>query len=180
MSETPTPDTPTPAEAIPGGVVHPATPPAVPEPEALPAADGGGNASVNLTEPPAADGEEGGPARALGPDYKELYERMQADLAATRERSDEAGVEADELRAQVAQLQERALRDRIAAEYALPPVLAALVQGGDEAAVRQHAEALAAVAAPKPLLGAGGLTPHSEPDPYKGLAEKLRQRRFGI
>lgn len=80
----------------------------------------------------------------------------------------------------MAQLQEQALRDRIAAEYALPPVLAALVQGGDEAEVRKHAEALAAVAAPRPLLGAGGLTPHSEPDPYKGLAEKLRQRRYGI
>ncbi|MFD0400155.1 hypothetical protein ACFVHI_18995 [Kitasatospora sp. NPDC127121] len=164
MPETPTPDTPTPAEAIPGGVVHPDTPPAAPEPEG----------------PPADGGQESPAPVPAEPDYKALWEKMQADLAATRERSDEAGVEADELRAQVAQLQEQALRDRIAAEYALPPVLAALVQGGDEAAVRQHAEALAAVAAPKPLMGAGGLTPHSEPDPYKGLAEKLRQRRFGI
>ncbi|WP_051742947.1 hypothetical protein [Kitasatospora sp. MBT66] len=157
--------TPTPAEAIPGGVVNPATPPAVePKPEA-----------------PAPQGEESPAAPApVEPDYKALYERLNADLETTRERSTEAGVEADELRAQVAQLQEQALRDRIAAEYALPPVLAALVQGGDEAAVRKHAEALATVAAPKPLLGAGGLTPHSEPDPYKGLAEKLRQRRYGI
>ncbi|MFF2618628.1 hypothetical protein [Kitasatospora sp. NPDC058046] len=85
-----------------------------------------------------------GPARALdGPDYKELYERMQADLDATRERSDETGIEADELRAEVARLQEQAIRDRIAAEYALPPVLAALVQGG-EAAVCQPAEQLVA------------------------------------
>ncbi|MFE2410836.1 hypothetical protein ACFXDE_21080 [Kitasatospora sp. NPDC059408] len=155
-------ETPTPAEAIPGGVVNPATPPAEPQPEA------------------PAGGEESAAPKPVEPDYRALYEKMQADLDATRERSTEAGVEADELRAQVAQLQEQALRDRIAAEYALPPVLAALVQGGDEATVRQHAEQLAAVAAPKPLLGAGGLTPHSEPDPYKGLAEKLRQRRFGI
>ncbi|WP_328953666.1 hypothetical protein [Kitasatospora purpeofusca] len=156
-------ETPTPAEAIPGGVVNPATPPATPE-------------------APAPEGGEQTPAAPVPvePDYKVLYERLNADLDATRERSTEAGVEADELRAQVAQLQEQGLRDRIAAEYALPPVLAALVQGGDEAAVRKHAEALAAVAAPKPLLGAGGLTPHSEPDPYKGLAEKLRQRRYGI
>ncbi|WP_327065942.1 hypothetical protein [Kitasatospora sp. NBC_01302] len=162
MSEQST--TPTPAEAIPGGVANPATPPAASEPEA-----------------PAPQAREESPAPAPAePDYKALYEKMQADLTATRERSNESGVEADELRAQVAQLQEQALRDRIAAEYALPPVLAALVQGGDEAAVRKHAEALATVAAPKPLLGAGGLTPHSEPDPYKGLAEKLRKRRFGI
>ncbi|MFJ1756005.1 hypothetical protein [Kitasatospora sp. NPDC088134] len=153
-------ETPTPAEAIPGGVVNPATPPAPPEPET-----------------PA---EESVAPKPVEPDYRALYEKMQADLDATRERSTEAGVEADELRAQVAQLQEQALRDRIAAEYALPPVLAALVQGGDEDTVRAHAEQLAAVAAPKPLLGAGGLTPHSEPDPYKGLAEKLRLRRFGI
>ncbi|KOV10154.1 hypothetical protein ADK60_38550 [Streptomyces sp. XY431] len=165
MPQTPTPETPTPAEAIPGGVVNPATPPATPEQPEAPAPEG---------EPtPAA------PVPAE-PDYKALYEKIQADLDATRERSTEAGVEADELRAQVAQLQEQALRDRIAAEYALPPVLAALVQGGDEDTVRKHAEALAAVAAPKPLLGAGGLTPHAEPDPYKGLAEKLRQRRYGI
>ncbi|GGQ68010.1 hypothetical protein [Kitasatospora griseola] len=149
------PETPAPAEAIPGGVAHPDTPPTEPEPEA-----------------PAPKPSE--------PDYRALYEKMQADLDATRERGQEAGVEADELRAQVAQLQEQAMRDRIAAEYALPPVLAALVQGGDEDAVRRHAEQLAAVAAPKPLLGAGGLTPHAEPDPYKGLAEKLRQRRYGI
>ncbi|WP_268256598.1 hypothetical protein [Kitasatospora xanthocidica] len=32
----------------------------------------------------------------------------------------------------------------------------------------------------KPLLGAGGLTPHSEPDRRKGLAEKLRQRRYSL
>ncbi|MFJ5233967.1 hypothetical protein ACIQBJ_29200 [Kitasatospora sp. NPDC088391] len=167
MPETPTPETPTPAEAIPGGVVNPATPPAS-EPE--------------QPEAPAAESTEQTPAAPapVEPDYKALYEKMQADLDATRERSTEAGVEADELRAQVAQLQEQALRDRIAAEYALPPVLAALVQGADEAAVRAHAEQLAAVAAPKPLLGAGGLTPHAEPDPYKGLAEKLRQRRYGI
>ncbi|GAA1403227.1 hypothetical protein GCM10009639_47710 [Kitasatospora putterlickiae] len=165
MSETPAPETPTPtpAEAIPGGVAHPDTPPVPEEPE-----------------PQAAQGEESAAPAPVEPDYKALYEKMQADLDATRERSTEAGVEADELRAQVAQLQEQALRDRIAAEYALPPVLAALVQGGDEAAVRKHAEALAAVAAPKPVLGAGGLTPHAEPDPYKGLAEKLRQRRYGI
>ncbi|MFI9786822.1 hypothetical protein ACIHEI_25455 [Kitasatospora sp. NPDC051984] len=149
------PETPTPAEAIPGGVAHPDTPPAPEEPEA-----------------PAPKPAE--------PDYRALHEKMQADLDATRERSTEAGVEADELRAQVTQLQEQAMRDRIAAEYALPPVLASLVQGGNEDAVRQHAEQLAAVAAPKPLLGAGGLTPHSEPDPYKGLAEKLRQHRYGI
>ncbi|WP_369185060.1 hypothetical protein [Streptomyces sp. Y1] len=109
-----------------------------------------------------------------------MHEKIQADLDTARERGQEAGVEADELRAQVAQLQEQALRDRIAAEYALPPVLAALVQGGDEASVRAHAERLAAVAAPKPLLGAGGLTPHSEPDPYTGLAEKLRRRKYGL
>ncbi|MFJ7275315.1 hypothetical protein [Kitasatospora sp. NPDC098663] len=165
MSETPSPETPTPAEAIPGGVAHPDTPPATPEPEA-----------------PAVESGEQSPAAPapVEPDYKALYERLNADLDATRERSTEAGVEADELRAQVAQLQEQALRDRIASEYALPPVLAQLVQGGDEAAIRAHAEQLAAVAAPKPLLGAGGLTPHSEPDPYKGLAEKLRQRRYGI
>lgn len=160
--------TPTPAEAIPGGVVHPATAPAAEE-------------SVDLTSSQENSSEPNAPAPVPAePDYKALYEKMQADLTATRERSNESGVEADELRAQVAQLQEQALRDRIAAEYALPPVLAALVQGGDEAAVRKHAEALATVAAPKPLLGAGGLTPHSEPDPYKGLAEKLRKRRFGI
>ncbi|WP_406087410.1 hypothetical protein [Kitasatospora purpeofusca] len=158
-----TEQTPTPAEAIPGGVVNPATVPAAAEPQ---------------PEAPAPQVEEV-PA-PVEPDYKALYEKIQADLESTRERSTEAGVEADELRAQVAQLQEQALRDRIAAEYALPPVLAALVQGGDEAEVRKHAEALAAVAAPRPLLGAGGLTPHSEPDPYKGLAEKLRQRRYGI
>ncbi|MGW2539387.1 hypothetical protein ACWC5I_00565 [Kitasatospora sp. NPDC001574] len=162
MSETPTPETPTPTEAIPGGVVNPATPPTALEPET------------------PQGGQESTAPKPVEPDYRALYEKMQADLDATRERSTEAGVEADELRAQVAQLQEQALRDRIAAEYALPPVLAALVQGGDEAAVRKHAEALATVAAPKPLLGAGGLTPHSEPDPYKGLAEKLRQRRYGI
>ncbi|MFI2609667.1 hypothetical protein [Kitasatospora sp. NPDC018619] len=166
MSETPTPETPTPAEAIPGGVAHPDTPPTEPQPEA--------------PAPTEEGGEESAAPAPVEPDYKALYEKMQADLEATRERGQEAGVEADELRAQVAQLQEQALRDRIAAEYALPPVLAALVQGGDEAAVRAHAEQLAAVAAPKPLLGAGGLTPHSEPDPYKGLAEKLRQRRYGI
>ncbi|MGW3177762.1 hypothetical protein ACWDD9_00665 [Kitasatospora sp. NPDC001119] len=162
MSETPTP---TPAEAIPGGVAHPDTLPAVAEQPEAPAPEGG---------------EESAVPRPVEPDYRALYEKMQADLDATRERSTEAGVEADELRAQVAQLQQQALRDRIAAEYALPPVLAALVQGGDEAAVRAHAEQLAAVAAPKPLLGAGGLTPHSEPDPYKGLAETLRRRRYGI
>ncbi|WP_043479049.1 hypothetical protein [Kitasatospora sp. MBT66] len=161
--QAPTPETPTPAEAIPGGVVNPATPPATTEAPA-----------------PAPQVEEGTAPKPVEPDYRALYEKMQADLDATRERSTEAGVEADELRAQVAQLQEQGLRDRIAAEYALPPVLAALVQGGDEDTVRKHAEALAAVAAPKPLLGAGGLTPHSEPDPYKGLAEKLRQRRYGI
>ncbi|MCX4751449.1 hypothetical protein OG455_39125 [Kitasatospora sp. NBC_01287] len=167
-------ETPTPAEAIPGGVVNPATPPATPAPEA-PAPE------APAPEAPAPEvGEESAVPKPAKPDYRALYEKMQADLTATRERSNEAGVEADELRAQVAQLQEQALRDRIAAEYALPPVLAALVQGGDEAAIRQHAEALATVAAPKPLLGAGGLTPHAEPDPYKGLAEKLRQRRFGI
>ncbi|MFF4922903.1 MULTISPECIES: hypothetical protein [unclassified Kitasatospora] len=158
-------ETPTPAEAIPGGVAHPDTPPATPEPEADPAAEGG---------------EESAVPKPVEPDYRALYEKIQADLDATRERGQEAGVEADELRAQVAQLQEQALRDRIAAEYALPPVLAALVQGGDEAAVRAHAEQLAAVAAPKPLLGAGGLTPHSEPDPYKGLADRLRKRRYGF
>ncbi|MFJ7909030.1 hypothetical protein [Kitasatospora sp. NPDC096204] len=159
------PETPTPAEAIPGGVAHPDTPPA---PE--------------QSEGPAVESGEQTPAAPVPtePDYKALYEKIQADLETARERGQEAGVEADELRAQVAQLQEQALRDRIAAEYALPPVLAALVQGGDEATVRKHAEALAAVAAPKPLLGAGGLTPNEEPDPYKGLAEKLRQRRYGI
>ncbi|WP_031067035.1 hypothetical protein [Streptomyces sp. NRRL WC-3742] len=166
MPETLTPETPTPAEAIPGGVVNPATPPAAPVPVELT------DAQENSSEPIVPKPGE--------PDYKALYEKMQADLDTARERGQEAGVEADELRAQVAQLQEQALRDRIAAEYALPPVLAALVQGSDEAAVREHAEQLAAVAAPKPLLGAGGLTPHSEPDPYKGLAEKLRLRRFGI
>ncbi|WP_051742901.1 hypothetical protein [Kitasatospora sp. MBT66] len=163
-----TEQTPTPSEAIPGGVANPATPPST-APAVEPPA-----------EAPAPQGEESPAPKPVEPDYKALYEKMQADLDATRERSTEAGVEADELRAQVAQLQEQGLRDRIAAEYALPPVLAALVQGSDEAAVRAHAEQLAAVAAPKPLLGAGGLTPHSEPDPYKGLAEKLRLRRFGI
>ncbi|MFF2619835.1 hypothetical protein [Kitasatospora sp. NPDC058046] len=62
--------------------------------------------------------------KEVTPDYRELYEKVRADLDATRERSDEA----DELRAEVARLQEQAVRDRIAAEYALPPVLAALVQ----------------------------------------------------
>ncbi|MER7705459.1 hypothetical protein ABTX81_21525 [Kitasatospora sp. NPDC097605] len=166
-----TEQTPTPSEAVPGGVVNPATPPAPEQPEELT------DSQENSSE---ATGEQAPAPTPTEPDYKALYEKMQADLDATRERSTEAGVEADELRAQVAQLQEQALRDRIAAEYALPPVLAALVQGGDEDTVRKHAEALAAVAAPKPLLGAGGLTPHSEPDPYKGLAEKLRQRRYGI
>ncbi|MFB8167319.1 hypothetical protein ACFC60_05105 [Kitasatospora purpeofusca] len=166
-----TEQTPTPAEAIPGGVVNPATPPAPEEPVELTGSQEYSSEATGEPIPAPVPAE---------PDYKALYEKMQADLDATRQRSTEAGVEADELRAQVAQLQEQGLRDRIAAEYALPPVLAALVQGGDEAAVRKHAEALAAVAAPKPLLGAGGLTPHAEPDPYKGLAEKLRQRRYGI
>ncbi|MFD4658800.1 hypothetical protein ACFWP2_24570 [Kitasatospora sp. NPDC058444] len=159
------PETPIPAEAIPGGVMNPATPPATPEP--VPEAPEGGEQTPATPTP-------------TEPDYKVLYEKIQADLDTARERGQEAGVEADELRAQVAQLQEQALRERIAAEYALPPVLAALVQGSDEAAVRAHAEQLATVAAPKPVLGAGGLTPHSEPDPYKGLAEKLRRRRYGI
>ncbi|MBO1414467.1 hypothetical protein [Streptomyces sp. FH025] len=165
MPEALKPETPTPAEVIPGGVVNPATPPAITEQPATPA---------------LAGSQESAAPKPVEPDYRALYEKMQADLDTARERGQEAGVEADELRAQVAQLQEQVLRDRIAAEYALPPVLAALVQGSDEAAVRQHAEQLAVVAAPKPVLGAGGLTPHSEPDPYKGLAEKLRQRRYGI
>ncbi|MFD5087663.1 hypothetical protein ACFWOG_34180 [Kitasatospora sp. NPDC058406] len=47
--------------------------------------------------------------------------------------------------------------------------------------MRKHAEVLAVVAAPKPLPGVGGLTPHAGPDSYKGLAERLlRERRLGI
>ncbi|WP_441248948.1 hypothetical protein [Kitasatospora sp. McL0602] len=134
-----TPETPTPADVKPGGVENPANPPKPEVPE---------------TPKPSE------------PDYKALYEKSQGDLAELGERvtaangeKDEAGIEADELRAQVTHLQEKALRDRIAAEYNLPPVLAKLVQGGDEAAVRAHAEELAAVADPKPVLGSGGLTP---------------------
>ncbi|MEU3572811.1 hypothetical protein AB0E96_30965 [Kitasatospora sp. NPDC036755] len=84
------------------------------------------------------------------------------------------------IRPNATNVQEQALRDRVAGECAPPPVLAALVQGGEEAAVRAHAEQPAAVAAPNPVLGAGGLTPHSEPDPYQALAEKVCRRRYGI
>ncbi|MFF2544719.1 hypothetical protein ACFVUY_19370 [Kitasatospora sp. NPDC058063] len=155
------PEAPTPAEAIPGGVAHPDTP----------------HASEESKAPAPEGGEEGPAPKPVEPDYRALYEKIQAELDTARERGQEAGVEADELRAQVAQLQEQALRGRIAAEYALPPVLAALVQGSDEAAVRAHAEQLATVAVPKPVPAAGGLTPHSEPDLYKGLAKELRRRR---
>ncbi|MFD8318926.1 hypothetical protein [Kitasatospora purpeofusca] len=142
--------TPTPAEAIPGGVTNPATP------AGTDAESGRGTSEAPKTSEAPATPE---PPKPVEPDYKALYEKMTADLEAATERGQEAGVEADELRAQVSLLQEQALRDRVASEYALPPALAKLVQGGDEAAVRAHAAELAAIAAPKPLHGAGGLTP---------------------
>ncbi|MED7954663.1 hypothetical protein PUR61_34885 [Streptomyces sp. BE20] len=49
-----------------------------------------------------------------------------------------------------------------------------------KAAGRKYAEVLAVVAAPEPLPGVGGMTPHAGPDPYQGPAEELRKRRFGI
>ncbi|MGW2398509.1 hypothetical protein ACWCYY_18345 [Kitasatospora sp. NPDC001664] len=152
--------TPTPAEAIPGGVAHPAT-------EA--GTDGQSGRGTGAPETPATPE----PPKPVEPDYKALYEKMTADLEAANERGQEAGVEADELRAQVALLQEQALRDRISAEYALPPALARLVQGGDEESVRKHAEELAAVAAPKPELGRGGLTPDA---PAKLSPEELARK----
>ncbi|WP_441247037.1 hypothetical protein [Kitasatospora sp. McL0602] len=138
-------DTPTPAEAIPGGVVHPETPPA-PDPVA------------------EAETPEGDPR-----DAELAY--LRADLETMEGRHHEAATEADELRWKAVDDANAAASEMVIAGYSDLPAFAVeaartaarYLGSGEE--LRALCENLAEACTPRPVLGKGGLTPDAPPRP---------------
>ncbi|MEV7596758.1 hypothetical protein AB0O91_05150 [Kitasatospora sp. NPDC089797] len=156
-------DHPTPAEAVPGGIVHPDTP-----------------AQRDAAPIPAPEAEPGSrPEPEPDPrDARIAY--LEAELAGLGDRHNLAAIEADELRHQAAEDARRAEAEQVISGYSLPPFAADAARAAGpfvdlDALCRNLAEATT----PRPLFGSGGLDPTvpAKPD-HQAIAERLMRRAW--
>ncbi|WP_116210092.1 hypothetical protein [Streptomyces olivoreticuli] len=145
---------PTPAEAFGGKEPAPADPP---------------------TPEPAPTGEPAEPAV----DYRALYEKAQAEARTLADAVKTADAEAAGLKDRLAHLEVSVIRQQEAARVNLPADLAARLQGETPEEIAADARTLAALVAPKPVTGKGGLDPDApaEHDP-EAITRRIRAVSF--
>ncbi|MBO0654074.1 hypothetical protein J1792_15215 [Streptomyces triculaminicus] len=161
------------------------TPSEAPEqPQAAPAPTpaevfGGKEPAAVPAEPPAAGPAPTGEPAEAAVDYRALYEKAQAEARALADAAKAADAEAADYKNRLAEMEVSVLRHQEAARVNLPADLAARLRGETPEEIAADARKLAALVAPKPVTGKGGLEPDApaEHDP-EAITRRIRAISF--
>ncbi|MEV4434802.1 hypothetical protein [Streptomyces sp. NPDC049585] len=161
------------------------TPVEAPEqPQATPAPTpaevfGGKEPAPAPAEPPAVEPAPAGEPAEAAVDYRALYEKAQAEARTFADAAKAADAEAAGYKSQLAEMEVSVIRHQEAARVNLPADLAERLQGATPEEIAADARKLAALVAPKPVTGKGGLEPDApaEQDP-EAITRRIRAINF--
>ncbi|MEW2033133.1 hypothetical protein [Streptomyces sp. XH2] len=140
---------------------------------------GGKEPAAVPAEPPAAEPTPAGEPAEVTVDYRALYEKAQAEARALADAAKAADAEVASFKSRLAEMEVSVLRHQEAARVNLPADLAARLKGETAAEIAADARKLAALVAPKPVTGKGGLEPDApaEHDP-EAITRRIRAISF--